>query len=418
MKHLFQLSLLLLVFLLPVTALAHDFEFDGIYYNIYDFDSKKVSVTYKGSASGYYNEYSGSVTIPSTFTCNGITFTVTSIGEHAFAGCSGLTSVTISNGVDSICDYAFLDCSSLTSITIPNSVTIIGEYAFYGTAWYNNQPDGVVYAGLVAYNYKGTMPSGTSIILRDGTIGIADWAFQQFTGLASVTIPNSVITIGDEAFLACSGLTSIDIPNSVTSIGFEVFAQCPALTSISVASGNPIYDSRNNCNAIIETANNKLIAGCMNSVIPNTVTRIGNSAFQGCSGLTSITIPISVTSIGNWAFSECSGLTEIYSLALTPPTVYPYTFNGCYRATLYVPKQALNVYKTANYWKNFTNIIGVDDEPGDVDGDGSVTIADVTVLIDLLLGGDIINNEVADFNGDSVVSIKDVTDLIDMLLGS
>ena len=589
MKHLFQLSLLLLAFLLPATALAHDFEFDGIYYNIYDFDSNKVSVTYKGSASGYYDEYSGSVTIPSTFTCNGITFTVTSIGEHAFAGCSGLTSVTISNGVDSICDYAFLDCSSLTSITIPNSVTIIGEYAFYGTAWYNNQPDGVVYAGLVAYNYKGTMPSGTSIILRDGTIGIADWAFQQFTGLASVTIPNSVITIGDEAFLACSGLTSIDIPNSVTeigeyafsycigltsitignsvaeigedafsscsgltsilipksvtsigygafrscsgltslivdgdnptydsrnscnaiietasnkliagcqnttipntvtsigdeaftgcegltsidipnsvttigksafsrcpgltsvtignsvtqigngaftwctgltnivipssvtSIGFEVFAQCPALTSISVASGNPIYDSRNNCNAIIETASNKLIAGCMNSVIPNTVTRIGNSAFQGCSGLTSITIPITVTSIGNWAFSECSGLTEIYSLALTPPTVYPYTFNGCYRATLYVPKQALNVYKTANYWKNFTNIIGVDDEPGDVDGDGSVTIADVTVLIDLLLGGDNINNEVADVNGDSVVSIKDVTDLIDMLLGS
>ena len=156
----------------------------------------------------------------------------------------------------------------------------------------------------------------------------------------------------------------------------------------------------------------------MNSVIPNTVTRIGNSAFQGCSGLTSITIPISVTSIGNWAFSECSGLTEIYSLALTPPTVYPYTFNGCYRAKLYVPKQALNVYKTANYWKNFTNIIGVDDEPGDVDGDGSVTIADVTVLIDLLLGGDNINNEVADVNGDGVVNINDVTDLIDMLLGS
>lgn len=316
MKHLFQLSLLLLVFLLPVTALAHDFEFDGIYYNIYDFDSKKVSVTYKGLASGYYNEYSGSVTIPSTFTCNGITFTVTSIGEHAFAGCSDLTSVTISNGVDSICHYAFLDCSGLTSITIPISVTSIGKSAFYGTAWYNNQPDGVVYAGLVAYNYKGTMPSGTSIILRDGTIGIADWAFQMFTGLASVTIPNSVITIGDEAFLACSGLT------------------------------------------------------------------------------------------------------EIYSLALTPPTVYPYTFNGCYRATLYVPIQALNVYKTANYWKNFNNIVGVDDELGDVDGDGSVTIADVTVLIDLLLGGDIINNEVADFNGDSVVSIKDVTDLIDMLLGS
>lgn len=589
MKHLFQLSLLLLAFLLPATALAHDFEFDGIYYNIYDFDSNKVSVTYKGSASGYYNEYSGSVTIPSTFTCNGITFTVTSIGEHAFAGCSGLTSVTISNGVDSICDYAFLDCSSLTSITIPNSVTIIGEYAFYGTAWYNNQPDGVVYAGLVAYNYKGTMPSGTSIILRDGTIGIADWAFQQFTGLASVTIPNSVITIGDEAFLACNGLTSIDIPNSVTkigeyafsycsgltnatignsvteigedafsscsgltsilipqsvtsigygafrscsgltslivdgdnptydsrnscnaiiettsnkliagcqntnipnsvtsiggeafagcdgltsidipnsvttidkyafsscheltsvtlgnsvtaigggafswctgltnivipnsvtSIGLEAFDHCRALASISVASGNTIYDSRNNCNAIIETASNKLIAGCMNSVIPITVTQIGNSAFSGCSGLTSITIPITVTSIGDWGLSECTGLTEIYSLALTPPTVYSYTFNGCYRTPLYVPKQALNVYKTANYWKNFTNIIGIDNEPGDVNGDGSVTIADVTVLIDLLLGGDLINNEVADVNGDSVVSIKDATDLIDMLLGS
>ena len=162
---------------------------------------------------------------------------VTSIGSNAFYGCKGLTSVTIPEGVASIERYTFYNCSGLTSITIPNSVTSIGESAFDGTAWFNNQPNGLVYAGRVAYKYrdKGIMPSETEITIQDGTIGIADGAFSACSGLTSITIPNSVINIGSSAFLGCSGLTSVSIPNSVANIGGSAFKDCNGLTSITIS---------------------------------------------------------------------------------------------------------------------------------------------------------------------------------------
>ena len=120
-----------------------------------------------------------------------------------------------------------------------------------------------------------------------------------------------VTSIGSNAFHDCNGLTSIVIPSSVNSIGLYPFVNCSSLTSMVVESGNSVYDSRNNCNAIIETFSNTLIEGCMSTKIPFSVTSIGNVAFSGCSGLTSIDIPSSVTSIGNVAFSGCSGLTSI-----------------------------------------------------------------------------------------------------------
>jgi hypothetical protein len=206
---------------------------------------------------------------------------VTSIGDYAFSYCSGLTSVKIPNSVTSIGARAFDGCSglTLTSITIPNSVTSIGEAAFNNTRWYKKQPNGLVYAGKVAYKYKGTMPDNTNITIMEGTLGIAGGAFRDCTGLTSITIPNSVTSIGDDAFRGCTGLTSISVEN-----------------------GNPKYDTRDNCNAIIETSSNTLIAGCKTSIIPNSVTSIGGFAFSSCSGLTSIEIPNSVTSIGDHAF--------------------------------------------------------------------------------------------------------------------
>ena len=166
--------------------------------------------------------------------------------------------------VTSIGNYAFRNCRGLLSVTIPDSVTSIGNHAFYN-CW----------------------------------------------GLTSVTIPNSVTNIERYAFLYCSDLTSLTIPASVTSIGSFVHEGCDGLTSIIVEAGNPVYDSRGNCNAIIRTADNTLVAGCQNTTISDSVTSIGNSAFSEIATLTSVTIPNSVTNIGDFAFHDCFGLTSV-----------------------------------------------------------------------------------------------------------
>ena len=251
---------------------------------------------YGSSSSTKYSTYY----IPSSL--RSVTVTGGNILYGAFYNCSMLTStsVTIGNSVTSIGDYAFEDCSRLTSIIIPDSVTRIGYSAFYGTAWYDSQSDGLVYAGKVAYKYKGTMPNNTSIVLREGTLGIADYAFYG-SGLTSITIPDSVTSIGERAFYYCSGLTSITIPDSVTSIGESAFAYCSGLASITIGNG-------------VTSIGNYAFSDCsgLTSVtIGNSVTSIGYSAFYNCSGLTSITIPDSVTSIGRYAFSDCSGLTSV-----------------------------------------------------------------------------------------------------------
>ena len=176
---------------------------------------------------------------------------VTSIGDYAFSGCTGFTSITIPDSVKSIGDYAFSSCTGLTSITIPNSITSIGNSAFqYCT-------------GL------------TSITIPNSVTSIGELAFNNCIALTSIMIPNSVTSIESDAFNGCTGLTSITIPNSVTSIGYYAFCRCTGLTSIT---------------------------------IPNSVTSIGVGAFYGCTGLTSITIPDSVTSIDQGAFEDCSGL--------------------------------------------------------------------------------------------------------------
>ena len=149
------------------------------------------------------------------------------------------------------------------------------------------------------------------VVIMDGVTNIGNYVFYICKNLTSVTIPNSVTSIGRYAFYYCPALTSVTIPNSVTSIDEKTFVICPGLTSITVEKGNTKYDSRDNCNAIIETNNNKLILGCQNTVIPNSVTSIGYHAFEWCSALTSIKIPNSVTSIGEAAFNACESLTSV-----------------------------------------------------------------------------------------------------------
>ena len=195
----------------------------------------------------------------------------------------------------------------------------------------------------------------------------------------------SVTTIGEDAFSFCTGLTSVAIPNSVTTIGEHAFSGCTGLTSIVVKNGNPKYDSRNNCNAIIETETNTLIAGCKNTTIPNSVTTIGQWAFSGCTGLTSVSIPNSVTEIGRSAFEDCIGLTSV-TIPNSVTVIDGLAFFGCSGLTsitsriqnpkevglgannfdvvdkencvLYVPAASVKLYKEAPQWNEFSNIKG------------------------------------------------------------
>ena len=300
--------------------------------------SGRVSVSYPNRVysdcwSGY-TKPTGSLIIPDSVTYNGAAYAVTSIGEHAFYNCSGLTSVTMPNFVTSIGGYAFFNCSGLTSVMIPNSVNSIGDMAFYycsGLTTVHFNADSCTSAGssssvraFYGCNNISTFTFGNNVRT------IPQYLCYDMDSLSSVTIGNSVVSIGDYAFRSCSGLTSVTIPNSVTYIGQSAFGDCRGLTSVNFDAdsctsagvfnnGGFVFRGCNNVTTFTIGNNVKIIPSylCYNMsslvslTIGNSVTSIGYSAFESCSGLTSVTIPNSVTTIGNNAFNGCSGLSSV-----------------------------------------------------------------------------------------------------------
>lgn len=397
-------AIVLMALAIPQSVKAYDFSAVAptgqiLYYTIQD---SVVEVTYPGSYLNYYNGFSspaGALTIPSTVTNDGISYPVSVIGSDAFRECHNLTSVTIPSTITLIGSHAFCGCTALTSVTIPNTVSWIGPYAFYGCSNLDSMtlPDSISAIGERTFQDCSSLISITipnsvtsigiaafygcsslySVTIPNSVVTIGNWAFRNCTGLISVIIPNSVHGIGNNAFQNCSSLTSVFIPDSVTWIGDDAFRGCSGLSSIQVSSGNNVYDSRNNCNAIIETAFNILIHGCNNTTIPNSVTGIdhyafyncsglisatipdsvywvGNYAFAGCSGLTSVTIGNSVTGFGNYAFQSCSSLTEITCLTSVAPALGNHVFNGVPSSIpIYVLCESMASYQST--WAYFSN---------------------------------------------------------------
>ena len=170
---------------------------------------------------------------------------VVSLGDHAFYSCTAFTSVTLPESVTSIGDCAFDSCVNLADINIPDCVENVGIGAFYNTLCDDNQPDGLIYVGRVAYRYKGSFSN--SIEIREGTVTIADYAFWNCSWLENITIPDSVTAIGDSAFSGCTGLTGITIPESVTSIGSDAFDRCNSLTINCTAESYAENYAKNHC---------------------------------------------------------------------------------------------------------------------------------------------------------------------------
>ena len=246
---------------------------------------------------------------------------VTSIGDVAFSGCTGLTSVDIPESMMSIGFSAFYNCTSLTSVDIPDGVTSIGQQAFCGCT------------------------SLTSVAISDGVASIEHGAFNGCTSLASVDIPDGLTSIGDYAFNTCTGLTSVDIPGSVTSIGMFAFCGCTSLTSVTIPDG-------------VTSIGEFAFRGCtsLTSVtIPDGVASIEKGIFSGCTGLTSVDIPDGVASIGDYAFSDCTSLASITSYAVMPPNLVSDTFYMVDRSILvYVPEGSVGYYQSHPYWGEFT----------------------------------------------------------------
>ena len=303
-----RLMLPMLLCIASLNTSAHNFEVDGIYYNITSAGDMTVAVTYGGGYADLGTSYSGNVAIPPSVSYDGKTYRVTSIGNEAFSKCSQLMSVSIPESVTSIGFSAFYGCSSLVTANIPKAVTIVSNYAFSQCS------------------------SLKSIAIPESVTSINDGAFYGCTGLSSMEIPDNTVSIGEYAFGNCSGLTSVTMGKNVTSIGDYAFASCDAMTSVHITDleawckitfasniSNPLYK-----------AHHLFLNGeeITNLQIPDGITSINDYVFYGGSGFTSVDIPNCVTTIKWCAFSDCCNLSSLI-IPKSVTTIDDRAFSGC-----------------------------------------------------------------------------------------
>ena len=346
------------------------------------------------------------------------------IPPNTFRLCSALKDVVLPEGLEEIGGSAFSYCASLTSIIIPKSVVSIGSGAFGSSGLtsvtiksdavvsksYRNPERSAKYIGLKTIFGEKVQ----EYILGEEVKSIGEMVFCYCNALTSVTIPEGVTNIGSGAFQGCSFLTSVIIGDGVTDIGGGTFMDCSKLTSVTI--GNSVKSIGVNA-----------FRGCPihSLTIPNSVTSIGNWAFMA-GGLRSIIIGNGITYIGNRAFDGNAYITDVYCYSKDVPEAEYNAFAADVRtlegATLHVPKSSLKAYKTAVAWKDFSEIVPLDDEPiiqGDVTGNGSVNVQDATIVVNYILGTDV-NDEydysAADMNNDGEIDVFDVTKMIAVIL--
>ena len=384
MKKLFITLAIAIGFMMQ--AVAYDFQSGNLLYSVVSTDPPCVSLV--GHIDGQAAQ--GELIIPESVTNEGVAYTVTRIANSAFFSCTRLSGeLVIPDAVTIIGNKAFYDCYGITSVTFGNALEEIREHAFYkclGLQQISAFPESLTEIGEEAF---GTCTSLTgTIVIPPQMTTIKEYAFS-CCGITSVVFPDGLTTIEQYAFLS-TPLTSLHIPASLTSIGTYAFDDT-RLESITVDEANPVYDSRNNCNALIETATNTLMTGCFNTVFPHSLVAIGNGAFINCDRLKSITIPEGVTKIEDNAFWDCDslatvvlpaslnsigkkaflcyGITSIVSKSYTPPTAvldsYDFTNNSfggmSHNIPIHIPFGTTEAYRNAEGWNYFSNFI--EEEP-------------------------------------------------------
>lgn len=372
--------------LVAVNALASETQVAGIYYD-FDLATATAVVTYKGKCQCSGDTYQGVVNIPSSVAYEGQQYAVVAIGDYAFSNTRKLNKVAVPASIKSIgkgafvgsaieevefapnselttiAAHAFLACKSLKTVQISQKVETIGAYAFE-----------------LCDNL-----SQVTFLEPSSLTTIEEYVFCR-TSIASMNLPQGVKSIGSVSYAQNPNMTAVFIPQSVTSISeLNPFCYNTQLTQMVVEDGNKVYDSRNNCNGIIETKTNTLVAGCKATLIPASVTAIGRSSFNHCTELTEAVLPATLRSIGKYAYLGCTGLRSFYfpstmtvmadsvfwqatnldsivTMAQRPfvidesdfePSVYD-------NATLYVPAGTASLYRSAPAWCLFRNIVEMD----------------------------------------------------------